>query len=265
MIRKISLLMFIVGCTATATLAHDFWIELDAYKVARDGVVTAQVKVGERFRGNVKARAADHIERFQLMHSDGVTEFVGESGAESSTARPGHAGTNVVAYRSKTRTIELPVKKFERYLEHEGLEFIIRERARLGESDKPGREIYSRCAKSIVQVGDTSDAGHALIVGHPLEIIPLRNPTGKQSDDPITFRVLYEGKPLSNAQVVLTPHEQPDARVIGRTGVRGEVKFRLPTGGLCLVTTIHMKRVADNPDVDWESLWASLTFEVGKD
>ena len=42
----------------------------------------------------------------------------------------------------------------------------------------------------------------------------------------------------------------------------GRVRFRLQPGGMWLVKTVHMVRAPGGSNAEWESIWASLTFEV---
>ncbi len=66
----------------------------------------------------------------------------------------------------------------------------------------------------------------------------------------VRFRVLYEGKPLAASTLAL------------RSGADGRVSFRLPRRGVWLVKVVHMVPAPNGTGADWESLWASLTFEV---
>ncbi|MGH8131031.1 MAG: hypothetical protein ACRES3_09295, partial [Steroidobacteraceae bacterium] len=51
-----------------------------------------------------------------------------------------------------------------------------------------------------------------------------------------------------------------DLRV--RTDVDGRAGFRLRAAGMWRVAAVHMIDAPGNVAADWESLWASLTFEL---
>ena len=76
------------------------------------------------------------------------------------------------------------------------------------------------------------------------------------------FRVLYEGKPLASALVKAIALDEPDSTLALRSGADGRVSFRLPRKGIWLVKVVHMVPAPKETGADWESLWASLTFEV---
>ena len=46
-----------------------------------------------------------------------------------------------------------------------------------------------------------------------------------------------------------------------RSDANGRVDIRLQQKGLWLITVVYMQRAAEIPSVDWESFWASLTFD----
>ncbi len=74
-----------------------------------------------------------------------------------------------------------------------------------------------------------------------------------------------EGKPLANATVIATHPGRAESITI-KTDSSGRFSMKLPTGGMWLLSCVHMVPApATNPtgeQADWESLWASLTFEV---
>ena len=62
-------------------------------------------------------------------------------------------------------------------------------------------ERYSRAAKGIVNIGGASDDFVTKPVGTKLEIVPLVNPAKVKAGQEFPIQVLYDGKPLRNAQV----------------------------------------------------------------
>lgn len=67
---------------------------------------------------------------------------------------PKTPGTYLVVMTIKPRFIEIKAPDFATYLTHEGLERIVAERAKAGETERAGRERYSRYAKAVVRTGD---------------------------------------------------------------------------------------------------------------
>jgi uncharacterized GH25 family protein len=56
--------------------------------------------------------------------------------------------------------------------------------------------------------------------------------------------------------------DEPDKRLSARTDKAGRVSLALPRGGVWLVKAVHMVPAPADSGADWESLWASLTFET---
>jgi len=52
------------------------------------------------------------------------------------------------------------------------------------------------------------------------------------------------------------------SRQVQRTDREGRVTFRLARPGVWLIKAVYMKEAPSGVDTDWESIWASLTFEV---
>lgn len=177
-------------------------------------------------------------------------------------ARAAERGYLVVGYRSRHSRVDLPADKFETYLVEEGLENIVAARAAQGESSRPSREMYSRCAKTILDAGAGGTAGFDRTLGFRLELVPERSPNEAGGGRSMPVRLLYEKKPLSGVLVVAMNREEPGKKLSARTDEAGRVVFDLARRGVWLVKSVHMVSAPPRSGADWESLWGSLTFEV---
>lgn len=74
--------------------------------------------------------------------------------------------------------------------------------------------------------------------------------------------LVYEGKPLAGALVVAMNRDEPEKPISARTDKGGGVLLALPRGGVWLVKAVHMVPAPAESGADWESLWASLSFEA---
>ncbi len=242
--------------------AHDFWIEPSTFRPAVGSLVEIALRVGERFRGDPVARSEKRIVRFTLASPEGESPVTGEEGNEpAGSIRITEPGLQIVGYRSNNARVDLPAEKFEQYLKEEGLEKAIALRARRGESEKPSREHYSRCAKSLLSAGDRA-SGQDRALGFTLELVAEKNPYAARPGDAIPFRLLYRGKPLAGALVVALPQEEPEEKLTARSDAKGCVLFRLARKGPWLLKAVHITPAPPGGEADWESLWASLTFEI---
>ena len=100
------------------------------------------------------------------------------------------------------------------------------------------------------------------MLGFPVELVAKLNPYGLKAGDELPVRVLRQGEPLAGALVTAYPHGEPSRPVRGRSDEDGRVKLRLPRPGPWLIKTVHMERIEDGEKADWQSWWASLTFEL---
>lgn len=248
---------------AASLLAHDFWIEPTSFRPEVGSAVGVGLKVGERFRGDPVPRASEKIERFIVSSRSGERDVEGVPGSDpAGVARVAERGYLVVGYRSRHSRVDLPADKFEAYLNEEGLQTIVAARAARGQSSLPSTEIYSRCAKAILDAGGAGTVGYDRALGFRLELVPERSPKEAGGSRPMPVRLFYEKKPLPGALVVAMNREEPEKRLSARTDDSGRVAFDLARGGVWLVKSVHMVPAPPRSGADWESLWASLTFEV---
>jgi uncharacterized GH25 family protein len=254
------MVVLVAGGTARA---HDFWIEPSEFRPVPGALVGLRLRVGEHFRGDPLPHDPSRVKEFVVVTEAGSQPIVGRPGAEPAGAVAiVQAGIAVVGYRSLPQRVELAAVDFERYLGMEGLEAVIRTRAARGQSAASGREIYSRAAKALLAVGDgRPGAGHDRVLGFTLELIPERSPYALGVGDALPVVLRYEGKPLAGA-LVMALHGSGEKVASIRSDAAGRVRVPLSRGGAWLVKAVHMVPAPAGTDADWESIWASLTFEL---
>ncbi|HKH46841.1 MAG TPA: DUF4198 domain-containing protein [Thermoanaerobaculia bacterium] len=267
----VSLVSLVSLTTAPALQAHDLWIEPSNFRPAPGERVAVRLRVGQAFRGDPVPRMTERIERFAAVGPGSKTPGSETPGGE--IPLPGVEGTDpagwgslpapgtwILVYDSDHSSVELDGPKFEAYLAEEGLERISRLRAQRGQTAARSREIYSRCAKALVQAGNGPAQGYDRVLGLPLELVPGTSPAGLPAGGELPVTLLFRGKPLAGALVVAVPRDAPAARVSGRTGADGRVRLRLDRPGDWLVKAVHMEPAPQGSGADWESFWASLSF-----
>jgi uncharacterized GH25 family protein len=256
--------------------AHDFWIVPSSFRPAVSSPLALRLRVGENLRGDPVPRDPAQVDRFVLFgphagkagNAGGEAPIPGVLGADpAGFTHVGEAGLYTVVYRSHRTRIDLPPEKFDEALHREGLERVLEVRKSRGESQKPSTEVFSRCAKALVLVGPPGTGVQAPVdrpVGLTLEIVPEKNPYAMKPGDELPVRLLYQGKPLEGALVIALGLHQTDGKLAARSGKDGRVRLRLPEAGFWLVKAVHMVPAPPDTGVDWESLWASLTFDLPK-
>jgi hypothetical protein len=279
------LLLALVG-TATATLAHEFWLAPASYRVAVGTAVPLHLLVGQNFAGQVWARPTRRVRRFVRIGPGGA--------ADSTDLRPAlladslapavrcpAPGTHLLALTSQLAFIELPAEPFTAYLREEGLGYALRQRQEAGEaSTKPGREAYRRCAKALVLASQgpaarlppaLGDTAFGRVLGLPLELVPEQNPYRLRAGAGLTVRVLSLGLPVPGALVQVWQASPPTTKPSVPTPVthftthanaQGRVLLRLPGAGPYLLATVRIENTPPTlaARADWLSTWASLTF-----
>lgn len=283
--RLTALLLAAIGVPA---VAHDFWILPDSFTPQPGGVVRVGLRVGDDFPGEPVPRNAARIIRFVAAGPAGEVDVLGADGRDpAGLVKPTRAGTYVLGYRSNHAFVELPAEKFEAYLQSEGLQQIVALRRERDQSAAPGREVYSRCAKAIIHVGAlaqpatpgaprdaaatapaasdaSADAGFNRPLGFTLELIPELDPAALRPGDSLPLRLLFNGRPLAGALVDAATPGDPDGGATARTDPDGRLRLALRRPGLWKIAAVHMTEAPAGADADWESFWATLTFEIGR-
>ncbi len=268
--RRLAVLPMLLALSATSLLAHDMFWRLTSYYVAPGASIRMPVLNG------TFSKSENAIEWARVAQLS-VTTPSGRAPIDSAqwdargdttwlTYTTGDAGTYVAGLSTKPREFQLSAKSFNQYLAADGIPDILAARRKDGSLQQAARERYSKHIKTIFQVGATRSDGWSSVLGSPAELVPLANPYGVVPGATIRFRCLVDGKPVANQLVMIG----------GRAGVTGDV--RLPTrslrsnadgvvgvtvgtAGRWYVKFIHMAPV-DDGRVDYESKWATITFEI---
>jgi uncharacterized GH25 family protein len=245
--------------------AHDFWIEPSSFRPAVGSTVALRLFVGPDFQGEPFPRVPQLLSKFVLVSASGEREIPGRAGDDpAGTIRIEEAGLQIVGYRSSNYPVSIDGAKFEEYLKEEGLEKIAAIRARRGETGKPAKEVFSRCAKALLDAGNApGKAGYDRRLDFTLELLPEKTPYGLEPGDTLPVRLLLEGRPLSGALVQALLHLDPAAKTAARTDRDGRARLRLRRGGFWMIKAVEMGPAPQGAGADWQSLWASLTFDTG--
>jgi len=262
----LALALLAVVLAAGPACAHEFWVEPGTFTPSPGNRVPVRLFVGDAGQRDEIPRRRDHLLRFEAIRPGRTWPILGKWGrAPAGLFLPDAEGTVILAYQGRHTFIELPAEKFESYLVNEGLSRVIAERVRRNESLAPGRESYARYAKSLVTVrglAEGSSEGFDQEVGFPIEFIPETDPRAWRSGDVLSVRLLYEGHPLADQQIKLIHLVDRDLSQVFRTDADGRASLRPPQAGPWLIASVFMRRASDELEGDWESFWASLTFEL---
>jgi len=243
--------------------AHDMWIEPATFFPQSGQIVSLRLRVGQDLLGDPLLLDPSLVNQFVVSDGDGVRPVVRRDGRDpAGLVRLITTGVHVIGYRSNPSTIEIPADTFNQYLKEEGLDAVSAQRARRNETRAPAREIFSRCAKSLVFSGAAAAAQGDRPLGFTLELVAERNPYQLRADQDLPVRLTYESRPLAGALVVAINRLNPADKVSARTDADGRVRFRLRHDGMWLIKAVHMVPAPADAHAEWASFWASLTFEM---
>ena len=264
MFRRMSLpVAMAVALTQAPLFAHDMWIEPTTFSPEPGQIVGVRLRVGQDLLGDPLPLDPALVNQFVLEDAAGRKPVVRRDGADpAGFLRVAMPGLLVIGYRSNPSAIEMAAEKFNQYVKEEGLDAVAALRARRNETGVTAHELFSRCAKSLVLSGAPSEAQGDRLLGFTLELVAEQNPYALRAGEDLPVRLTYEERPLAGALVVAMNRLNPSEKLAARTDTAGRVRFRLRPGGMWLVKAVHMVPAPAGANAQWESFWASLTFEL---
>ena len=251
-----------------STQAHDLFLKFETCFPPQHGKAVAHLMNGT-FRKSENPVARDRMADVSLIKPDGsrvpieASAWTDVGSAAHLTLSPEAAGTYVVGLYTKPREITLKGAEFNSYLAHDGIPDVLAARKRANELGKPARERYSKHVKALFQVGDTPGETFKVPLRYPVEIIPQQNPYRLKVGDILAVQCVNDGQPLAN-QFVLAGYETKGRETVlagVRTNEQGVAQIPLKGSGQWYVKFIRMVP-STGANLDYESRWATLTFEI---
>lgn len=249
--------------------AHDFWLAPGKFQASPSTPVPIQFKVGHNESADDWNLRWDKVVALRNYTPEGVTDL-SASIIEKSDLLPGAAktqslepGTYVVGLESYHSVSELSAEPFNSYVKEEGLTAIHDYRQQKGLSGRAGTELYSRKAKTIIQVGDklTDNAIHP--VGHTLEIVPVSHPYDLDEQGALALQVLFKGRPLEGALVKSSALKGASHKPQSvKTDAEGRATISFDEEGPVKLSVVWGEPLSGNPRADFETYFSSLTFSV---
>jgi hypothetical protein len=248
--------------------AHDLFMKLDSYFLSPNKSANVRLLNGTFLKSD-GVIARDRLRDISVSApnlSGPISQSVtwrDEGETTLMTIKTGGPGTYLVGVSTKPREIDLKAADFNDYLQHDGIPDILSERQKKNELDKNVRERYSKHVRAVFQVGDKLSDDYKRELNYPAEVIPQENPYRLRVGDTINLLCTVDGRPVPN-QFVMAGWESRDGNLnflSNRTNAAGLVSFKLAGAGKWYVKFIHMTALSPS-DLNYESKWASLTFEI---
>jgi hypothetical protein len=249
---------------ASAALAHDLFLKLDTYFLQPRARVRIPVLNGT-FTKSENFVVTDRIADISVASPAGRTRLQptaawsrGPDSTSLLSIELGDAGTYVAGASTRPRELSLTAEQFNSYLQEDGLPDVLEARRRDNELGRGARERYSKYIKAVFQVGEARTESFGVVLGYPAEIVPLENPYTLGTGASLRVRCLVDGRAVAN-QAVLWGGAGAERST--RTDSAGVARVTLDAAGKWYVKFVHMVR-ANQPGLDYESKWATLTFEI---
>ncbi len=264
---KITLSLLLVIAVASA---HDMFLKFDTFFLAPNAQAEAPLLNGE-FDHSENTITRDRMRDVSLITPAGLShppdsDWRDEGKTSYLRFKTGAAGTYVAGTSTRSKELSMKAADFNRYLQLEGVLDTFVERRKNKQLAVPATERYSKHVKALFQVGDTRSDTYKTPLGYPVEIIPQQNPYSLKVGDTLTALCVRDGQPIVNQYVLYGMQAKGATRfshLKTRSDKDGIARIPLTGAGRWYVKFIHMTPVND-PPVNYESNWATLTFEMKK-
>lgn len=254
---------------SAASWASEFWLLPPRFFVAAGSRHNLHIFVGDDFTGERwlgKSTRLVSLRQYTATDSADLTAAATSTDTLRTTIAFQKPGLHLLALTTTTVFAEMAGDQFTAYLQEAGLDHALALRQQRGETGKSGRELYRRCAKTLILAGPASatDSAFARATGQPLELIPEQNPYTMKAGAALTVRLYSNGKPLSRALVQVWQRGAPGQKITRRTKLytnqSGRVLFHLSAPGSYMLSAVCMVPTTDRQMADWQSTWTTLTF-----
>ncbi len=271
------LILLIINSFFQQILAHEMWLEPVQFEISKGDKLFAHEKVGQVFKGNEYVYLDSNYATLNYTIND-VTHSLSPRLGSLPVIQMiiDEEGLLILsAITSPSKLTYKDQKTFTKFLQAESLQWVSNAHKERGLPETGFTEVYRRFPKSLVKVG--KGLGHDKYLGLPLEWVALSNPY--QESDEIKLQLLWQGKPYAGVKKVNVfnkfQHKTSDGTLENKvtqtkyaTDEHGILTLPLKSNSLYLVSAVKMIEPDPNTrhkyNAVWESLWASMTFEVPK-
>lgn len=261
-------LAVILALIASPLAAHEFWIEPQEYQIERDGRLRAQLVNGQNFDGVELSYLPQRFRFFMHFASDRAMPVEGRLGSKPALdVAPMGDGLQVIIYASSVARVGYDsVEKFQTFADHKDFaDWAERHRA-LGLPEADFGEAYTRYAKTLIGVGTAQGADNR--TNMETEFVAITNPYTANLNHGMQVQLWYRDAVRADTQVEMF-EKSPSGDVaitLHRTDENGIATLPVKPGHSYLLDAVVLRQpnaeLAAAQDVVWETLWASLTFEV---
>lgn len=270
---------FALVVTATQLHAHEYWLDPIVSTIKPGERLIVDIRNGEHFSGAAFPYDSERFQSVSVISPNGNNAYTGRLG-DYPAIHPvlDTPGIHSIVVNTNPQNLTYDSwNKFKAFLDYHGFTDIAQEHKIRGLPQTAVSESYSRSAKTIARVAETTPTDNVAITPdkkskpkpkeiHPalaatdsvFEIILQDNPY--DTTNTISAQLLYKNMPLSGRQIEMFWKGTHSIRLTARTNEYGMATFKLLGAGDYMLNAVNVV-VPENKDVHWHSYWASLTFE----
>lgn len=262
-----SLAVLAVVLYASSVFPCHPWINANKYRLTEKDTIRFHIAYGHNFPFGHSFFDNEQIENLYMLDHDGKKREVGPrvlgkerlSQVQFESKDELKEGTYMLVMESKGNFGARTTKGWQR-----------KSKAELKGEEIKGDVIFSRnYCKALVNVGKGGGGSYSKILGHGLEIVPLKDPAELRTNDILPLKVLHNGKPLEESVKVYATYmgfsTEPDVFAYttwASSKKEGLAEIRLLQPGIWMVFVNHKLPYPDTKLADVYSCQATLTFEV---
>ena len=263
MTRLLASLCFSLAICADC-FAHDTWLSPSSYSAEVGQPITFDLTSGMEFPKLDTAIKPERVHqgRWRVGSEEGeLKEFKTAEHALRIERAFAKQGVATLWTQLKPKDIELTDEDVAHYLEEMRASADIQRAWAEQKGNAKWKELYTKCAKAIVEVGRAGDdRSWKEPVGLLLEFVPMTALGDLRVGQPARFKLLRDGKPLAKTAVAL--HVEGDSGPRYETSdTEGVVTFALEKSGPSMLATVDLHPPAE-PGKPWESVFSTISFET---
>lgn len=253
-IRRFIFAVLLLVVHASVSHAHDMWIDMQSYHLDKSNPAVLTLGWGHQFVVPGK----------DFMSRDRVDKvfFIGPGFNEAAVPQ----GDN--AYQSKASLNQGSYVAVA--IPHNGFFSKTAEGYQQGKSKKDIKDVIAcsfseKYAKALFTVGTPGGETFSQVLGHKLEIIPMKDPATLKEGDDLPVKVLFEGKPARNyvyGTYAGFSGEPSTFAYTTYTNKDGIAKIRMIKAGIWLLIVKQEMPYPDLAVCDKQAFTATLTFQV---
>jgi uncharacterized GH25 family protein len=259
--------LFAALLLVSSAFAHDMYLLPARFLLEEGALLSVGLHNGDSFPDSEVSPVLERVRDMKLLSATAAWNIQNLHLAGKTVqgeVRVPQAGSYVLTARTIPHAFQLPAKDFIAYLKEEGLAHVIAWREQHGETQSAGRERYAKYAKALLTTGGKNEF-HTRPTSLAIEIVPEISPYDLKPGANLPIRILFRGNPAPDLQVETSwasPGAPTKIVIVGRTNQQGRLTIPHLTPGKWRIHTVSMARCKDSSAADWESSWASLTFEI---